>query len=114
MYVDDYFDIWDSESQCSIYYRSKPDGSLYVNEWYTPEYRNPYYYGDEGKNYTGLNEVDGTLYYFDYDGESYRNRSVTTEMGELYYCDSTGKATKIESNGWFGIIFQKQLLYITL
>ena len=101
MYVDDYFDIWDSESQCSIYYRAKPDGSLYVNEWYTPEYRNPYYYGDEGKNYTGLNEVDGTLYYFDYDGESYRNRSVTTELGELYYCDSTGKATKIESNGWF-------------
>ena len=100
MYVDDYFDIWDSESQCSIYYRAKPDGSLYVNEWYTPEYRNPYYYGDEGKNYTGLNEVDGTLYYFDYDGESYRNRSVTTEMGELYYCASTGKATKIEKDGW--------------
>ncbi len=100
MYVDDYFDIWDSESQCSIYYRAKADGSLYVNEWYIPEYRDPYYYGDEGKNYTGLNEVDGTLYYFDYDGESYRNRSVTTEMGELYYCDSTGKATKIEKDGW--------------
>ena len=101
MYVDDSFELWDSESQCSICYRAKADGSLYANEWYIPEWRNPYYYGEGGKAYIGLQEVDGTLYYFDFDGESYRNRSITTETGELYYCDSTGKATKVENDGWF-------------
>ena len=101
MYADAYFSLWDLESQCSIYYRAKSDGSLYVNEWYTSEYENPYYYGEEGKAYTGLQEVDGTLYYFSGSGESYRNQSVTTETGENYYCDTNGKAIKVESNGWF-------------
>ena len=101
MYEDAHFDLWDSESERYIYYRAKSDGSLYVNEWYTPEYENPYYYGNEGKAYTGLNEVDGTLYYFSNIGQIYKNQVVTTETGENYYCDSTGKATKIENNGWF-------------
>ena len=47
-------------------YRTKADGTLYVNEWYIPENDNyyRYYYGEGGKAYTGFRTVHGKSYYF--------------------------------------------------
>ena len=102
-YTDASFDFRDSESQRWIYYRAKSDGTLYVNEWYTSKYGDVYYYGEGGKAYSGLHEIDGIQYYFNDSGEVYKNRGITTEDGEIYYCDSNGKAIKIEANGWFEV-----------
>ena len=103
MYANTYFQRQNSESRGQFWYRAKADGRLYVNEWYIPEnnYENPSYYGDEGKAYCGLHEVDGSLYYFDEWGYAYVSCAITTETGENYYCDATGKATKVENNSWF-------------
>ena len=101
-YTNTTFDLLDSESQRWVYYRAKSDGRLYANEWYTSN-GDAYYYGEGGKSYSGLHEIDGTQYYFSDLGEVYKNRGITTEDGEIYYCDSNGKAIKIEANGWFEV-----------
>ena len=100
MYADEYFSFWNEETQMSDFYRAKADGSLYANEWYVPDdsNENPYYYGEGGKAYVGFKEVDGVLYYFDYNGGRYQNKTVTVD-GKNYYCDADGSVTEL-SEGW--------------
>ena len=102
MYEGQLFYIWNSELDRDIYYRAKEDGSLYVNEWYENEYERRYYYGEEGKAYSGICEVSGKQYYFDYDGEIHKNYAFTLD-GANYYSDSEGNVTKLESNGWTNV-----------
>ena len=103
MYADSSFSLWDEELEKTVYYRAKEDGNLYVNEWYKDEYGNRYYYGEEGKAYSGAREVNGILYGFDYEGELYRQTAFTASDGTCYYCDSDGVATKLENNGWTNV-----------
>ena len=94
------FSIWSNESGQEFYYRAKEDGTLYANEWYIPDnsYETPYYYGEDGKAYFGLREVDGVLYYFGPKGQRYENR-VITENGKCYYCKANGVTVEL-SEGW--------------
>ena len=99
MYANRDFSIWNFESQMSSYYRAKEDGRLYANDWYTDEREVFYYYGEDGKAYSGLQEVDGIRYYFYPDGCRYQNQSVTVD-GKVYYCKPDGSAIELQNNNW--------------
>ena len=98
MYADTSFSVWNSEEGKYLYYRANADGSLYVNKWYEDE-RARYYYGEEGRAYSGVCEINGKLYCFYEYGTSCRNTSFTAADGTIYYCDADGVATKL-NNGW--------------
>ena len=103
MYCDN--DFWFSKNGQAGWYRAKEDGSLCVNEWYQPSELGPgsnskYYYGAEGKAYSGLQIVDGNQYYFSENGWIYQNEVVTAEDGRKYFCDPEGIATEITGGGW--------------
>ena len=68
MYADRDFDILNQETQKRDCYRAKADGSLYVNEWYSYYSWSKYYYGSDGKAYSGIQIVEGKQYYFDSEG----------------------------------------------
>ena len=99
MYANRDFSIWNFESQMSSYYRAKEDGRLYANEWYTDEREVFYYYGEDGKAYSGLQEVDGIRYYFYPSGWRYQNEIVTAD-GKVYYCKTDGSAIELQNNDW--------------
>ena len=100
LYVDKDFHFWDQENHEWGYYRAKADGSLYVNEWYEINEYSKYYYGADGKHYTGCHVINGKLYCFREWGEVYLNNAITTEDGKNYYCDANGIATELPENGW--------------
>ena len=99
MYANRDFSIWNFESQMSSDYRAKEDGRLYTNEWYTDEWEVFYYYGEDGKAYSGLQEVDGIRYYFYPSGWRYQNEIVTAD-GKVYYCKTDGSAIELQNNDW--------------
>ena len=99
MYANRDFSIWNFESQMSSDYRAKEDGRLYANEWYTDEWEVFYYYGEDGKAYSGLQEVDGIRYYFYPSGWRYQNEIVTAD-GKVYYCKPDGSAIELQNNDW--------------
>ena len=52
LYVNQSFNMYKSDNGVDYVmacYRAKEDGSLYVNEWYTNQLRNHYYYGQKGE-----------------------------------------------------------------
>ena len=99
MYANRDFSIWNFESQMSSYYRAKEDGRLYANEWYTDEREVFYYYGEDGKAYSGLHEIDGIQYCFSEYCRRYQDQSVTID-GKSYYCKSDGSAIELQNNDW--------------
>ena len=99
MYANRDFSIWNFESQMSSYYRAKEDGRLYANEWYTDEWEVFYYYGEDGKAYSGLHEIDGKQYCFSEYCRRYQDQSVTID-GKSYYCKSDGSAIELQNNDW--------------
>ena len=109
MYANRDFSIWNFESQMSSDYRAKEDGRLYANEWYTDEREVFYYYGEDGKAYSGLQEVDGIRYYFYPSGWRYQNEIVTAD-GKVYYCKPDGSAIELQNNDWTKI--DDQNLYV--
>ena len=103
MHANKVFYIRDSEDDTYLWYRAKEDGSLYVNEWdlkWEPV-AFYYYYGEEGKAESGLQEVDGTLYYFE-TGRRYQNTSVTVD-GKNYYCSADGAVIELQNDNWVDI-----------
>ena len=109
MYANRDFSIWNFESQMSSYYRAKENGRLYANEWYTDEREVFYYYGEAGKAYSGLHEIDGIQYCFSEYCRRYQDQSVTID-GKSYYCKSDGSAIELQNNGWTKI--DDQNLYV--
>ena len=99
MYANRDFSIWNFESQMSSDYRAKEDGRLYANEWYTDEREVFYYYGEDGKAYSGLHEIDGKQYCFSEYCRRYQDQSVTID-GKSYYCKSDGSAIELQNNDW--------------
>ncbi|MBQ9872349.1 MAG: hypothetical protein IJM27_10535 [Eubacterium sp.] len=81
------------------YYRVKNAGKLYVNEWYTDEYGNKYYYGAAGVAARGPMTIKGILYYFDEKGIMAVNEFVNGGDA-AYIVNEVGKATKIPNNTW--------------
>ena len=100
MYADSEFSIWNEETEEYDDYQAKEDGSLYVNEWYILNEWNTYYYGADGKRYSGLQTIEGKQYYFDESGWFYKDTIVTIEDGKLYLCDEEGVATELANNDW--------------
>ena len=101
LYVNQSFNMYKSDNGVDYVmacYRAKEDGSLYVNEWYTNQLGNHYYYGQKGEGYSGLHEVDGKTYYFSW-GEVCTNQCVS-ENGKSYYCDPEGSVSDISGDGW--------------
>ena len=99
MYANRDFSIWNFESQMSSDYRAKEDGRLYTNEWYTDEWEVFYYYGEDGKAYSGLHEIDGIQYCFSEYCRRYQDQSVTID-GKSYYCKPDGSAIELQNNDW--------------
>ena len=97
MFADEQFNLLDSESGNTCYYRAHEDGHLYRNEWYMNYKGLWYYFGDDAKMYFGLREVNGILYYFG--SRMYQDESVTVD-GKNYYCKSSGEAVELSKNGW--------------
>lgn len=97
MYEDTSF-YWDGN-----YYRAKEDGTLYVNSWAEPWYGALFYYGAEGKAVQDFQQIEGTWYYFDYEGQMRQDDVVWSDDYQAYYVLSQdGKAhSKIANTaGW--------------
>ena len=106
MYNDESFWVYDRHGQGN--YRAQAGGALYVNQWYTYvesmgsyKYYTYYYYGVDGKAYTGVQNVNGIMYYFnEYNGNLVSNTAVKQD-GKLYVSDKDGVAHEIEGdNRW--------------
>ncbi len=82
-------------------YRAKADCSLYENEWYTDEYGDKYYYGEEGKaSYEAcVLTIGGKQYLFEGYGQLCINGLENID-GETYISDENGIATKVTKDGW--------------
>ena len=98
-YTDEEFSAYDKETGKNNFYRAKEDGTLCVNEWYNWYSDRHYYYGNEGKAYSGFQEVDGMRYYFSESGERCQNMSITVD-GKNYYCKSDGTIIEFQGSGW--------------
>lgn len=96
MYCDTNFNIWNSETQSSDYYRASADGSL-TTGWYEYSGRK-YYYGTDGKRYEGLQSIDGKKYYFQ-DGRLQSSTRIE-EKGTYYIAASDGVLTEVKNNAW--------------
>ena len=96
MYANTTFDLIYSKD--AGFYRAKEDGSLCVNEWYTIS-SSTYYYGEDGKAYTGVRTIDGKQYSFYPSGGLCKDTTWTVE-GKVYYCDKEGVATELTNNTW--------------
>ena len=82
------------------YYCFDADGRMQTG-WYE-EYGNKYYYMNDGKAASGVQEVDGATYYFGYGGEMQTNTSWQDEKN-IYYFGEDGKLTNtisLETDGW--------------
>ena len=94
--------IYDSDLDRTVYYRSKADGTLYVNEWYYPSSsntKNAYYYGEGGKSAYGVTEIDGKLYYFSSNGKKQINAAIEYN-GVNYVLDAQGNMSPMKDNAW--------------
>ena len=108
MYVDTDFWLFDEEAETDKWYRAKADGSLYVNEWYSLDEWYTYYYGADGKRYSGLQTIDGKQYYFNENDDTlYQDTMITAEDGTIYFCDEEGVATELVNNDWTEIAGKK-------
>ena len=108
MYVDTDFWLFDEEAETDKWYRAKADGSLYVNEWYSLDEWHTYYYGADGKRYSGLQTIDGKQYYFNENDDTlYQDTMITAEDGTIYFCDEEGVATELVNNDWTEIAGKK-------
>ena len=98
-YFNGYYDRWDNPIE-GDYYRAKPGGKLYVNEWYVDKNKNRFYYGTDGKAQRGLMTIEGVSYLFDESGSGLvvQNKAVTQD-GISYVSDSEGNLYKL-MNGW--------------
>ena len=98
--------MWNDETKKYDCYRVGKDGRLYVNEWYETydviEGSRYYYYGEDGKAYSGFHEIDGVQYYFfdGYNGEYMQKNANFTVDGVNYFSDSTGRAVELQNNQW--------------
>ena len=85
-------------------FRTKSDGTLYVNEWYKDENYQMYYYGAWGMaaNDESIYTIEDKDYIFDSDGALLRNtHSVKNINGYNYVADDEGFAYRINAyEGW--------------
>ena len=105
LYVNTNFYMYDTDGVEHYEYRAKEDGSLYENEWYRDSY-DPYYwyyYGEDGKAYTGLHTINGKQYYFSEYYVLRTNCIIRDDDDKIYYCDSDGVVTDVTDNGWVQI-----------
>ena len=105
LYVNTNFYMYDTDGVEHYEYRAKADGSIYVNEWYRDSY-DPYYwyyYGENGKAYTGLHTINGKQYYFSEYYVLRTNCIIRDGDDKIYYCDSDGVVTDVTDNGWIQI-----------
>lgn len=98
MYRDTEFPIWDTETQQSVYYRARKDGSLIVNDKYKNDMEEEYYYGEGGKAYEGLHELNGKQYFFQA-GKICKNQGVVAD-GKGYVASANGDLIEANKNGW--------------
>ena len=81
-----------------FYCRSREDGTLYRNAWYQDYDGEWYYYGDKCDKLSGVQNINGKLYYLTDDG-IYTNRAVS-EDGICYCADKDGVLRILEDNKW--------------
>ena len=82
-----------------IHYRFDENGYMLVNTW-SSEGEDWYYYGSDGKAYSGIHEIDGSKYYFRADNRLYVGDNITID-GIFYACDSNGMLIQITGRtGW--------------
>ena len=79
----------------SSWHRAKPDGSLYTSQWLLDANGKWFYYDASGNEASGVAEIDGKTYLFNYDGLS---------MDSLYwsgeYAISDENGEWIQTPGW--------------
>lgn len=79
-----------------------------IRGFYTSDYGDTYYFGEDRKAVTGWQNIDGDDYYFLSDGAM--SRGLTNIDGKRYYFDfDTGKAIRQDSLVWVGL---NQLMYL--
>lgn len=90
------FTYTDDSGNTATYY-AQNDGSILCSGWAVVSHES-YYFDASGKGLTGLQRVDGTLYYFE-DGRVRRNTSVTINE-KPYLCLDDGSVIEAALNGW--------------
>lgn len=80
-------------------YFIQKDGTLLTSAWYEDKAAGGWtYYGSDSRRVTGVQTVNGKLYYFNNNGVMQKN-CVYTYSGAVYTFDSNGVGTK--QTGWF-------------
>ena len=99
--MDFLIDHYNGSEYEDFYYRAKSGGDLYTNAWYTTDWDETFYYGEDGAAVKGLYSVDGILYLFTDSGELWRNGTKTID-GITYISDEYGvAAASVEfKEGW--------------
>jgi len=101
MYADGEYNIYDEAADKWVWYRIKPNGVLYRNEWYENEHDAKYYYTDDCTAAQGYLTVDGVNHFFSEDGCMHRGGSIFDEKsGQSYLISYRGVATQLNANGW--------------
>ncbi|MBR6897963.1 MAG: hypothetical protein IKN24_07310 [Lachnospiraceae bacterium] len=96
---DQFFSYYqDGDSLLSGSFMAKDNGMLYVNEWYQGYWGEWYYYGDHGIVASGLKEIKGKQYYFDYWGRAAQNEMITID-DKLYAASASCALTPLKE-GW--------------
>jgi len=102
MYKGRTFGLYNEEYDKTCYYRARPDGTLYVNEWYQ-DGSTWCYYGAKGvaPNYETLT-IKGVLYGFENVGRLAISKTVETNDGKVFVTDADGKAKMLDTSkdGW--------------
>ncbi|MGE7635375.1 N-acetylmuramoyl-L-alanine amidase family protein [Bacillus paramycoides] len=80
-------------------YCFNPDGTVLSIGWNDDGGRfGKYYLNDKGERVGGLNEIDGTLYYFAQEGDHFNFGTLVPDLTRIYYTDEKG-ATKRNFKG---------------
>ena len=104
-FLDDYsmlrgrmIDDYNEETGESTCYRTKKDGTLYVNSWYQDLDGDWFYYGEKGVGARGYTTIGGKQYRFDDDARMFVN-TLFHENDGYYYAGSDGVIRKFKE-GW--------------
>ncbi len=100
MYADGEYNTYDEATEKWVWYRIKPDGVLYRNEWFKGDY-GKYYYTDNCTAAYGYLTVDGVNRFF-YDGGymCFASNFYDESSGCSYVVNQKGVATQLNANGW--------------
>lgn len=86
------------EDGTSISYAADANGALIINGWEDNWYSNSYFFGEDGRGYTGMKVINNKQYYFS--GGELQTNCIVTYNDVNYRCSLDGLLTELQNNAW--------------